>query len=1364
MATRLVSLIRVVPVAGLVLLGLAAATPAAASTTLSVTTTSDTNPASGPCSNNSTTPPSPLSLRDAVCVANNIGGTVGISVPSGTYDLSHGELDVGLTSGQNVTITGAGAASTIIDAQGQSRVLNFDENLVGGISASVSGVTITGGSDSTFGGAGIIAGSGDQSSVDTLAISGSIITGNHANTTAPTQTANPGGGIQFIGGRLTITSSTISDNSAASSSGSGVFYEAQGQGSPESFSMSGSTITGNTGTNTTASSVATDGAVDLGAPSGSISMSVTDSTFTSNSLTGTSGPVRGAALTLEGGAGSVTDSDFSGNSVSGSTTASGGGAIAVVTGTATVTNDRIVGNQAQSTAVGGGIYDDNGSVTATNDWWGCNAGPGSTGCDSVSGTATTNPRLELTAAPETVAYNSTVQVTATLDDNSAGTAVTGPENELDGDTETFTNPAPADATCSPASVTFSGGTASASCTFNPHGDDGAGDVVATVDNQSITVPVTITEPPAITTQPTDQNVPAGSTATFTAAASGYPAPTVQWQVSTDGGSTFTNISNATSTTLSFTATAGDAGNQYRAVFTNGSGTATTNPASLSEQQAPAFTSGNSATFTAGSSGSFAVTTSGFPNATLSESGALPSGVTFTDNGNGTGTLAGTPAAGTGGSYPITLTASNGVSPDATQSFTLTVTEAPSITSADHATFTAGSAGTFTVTTTGHPGASLSESGALPSGVTFTDNGDGTATLAGTPGAGTGGTYAITITASNGVSPDATQSFTLTVGQAPAITSADHTTFSAGSAGSFTVTSTGFGTPALSESGALPSGVTFTDNGDGTATLAGTPAAGTGGSYPITITATNGVSPDATQSFTLTVDQAPSITSANSATFGSGVAGTFTVTTSGFPAASLSESGSLPSGVTFTDNGDGTAKLAGTPAGGTAGTYPITITATNGGGTGTQQFTLTVSTASQTITFTSTPPASPVVGQTYTVTATGGGSGNPVTFAIDPTSSSVCTISGSTVTFTGPGACLIDASQAGNDQYSAASASQSVPVSKAATSTSVAVHPTSITATVTAVPPGAGTPTGSVTFSVDGSPVGTATLSGGTATLTYTVPSGATHSVSAVYGGDSDFTGSSGSTSRQDPTITATVSSAYPKTSYGWYRSAVTITFTCTAASAPLTAPCPGPVTLSHSGAGQSVTETITATDGGTATVTVSGINIDTVPPTVSVSGVQNGATYLGIAPAAHCAGSDALSGIASCTLTSSQSGDKVTVTATATDKAGNTSTATVSYTVLHFYILCAPYKNGAFQVQGGRTYTLVALTNSTARPRLYQATPAGTQPSQPGPYFQSAGREYGLNRYTVTVPITRNLSTHINWNFGVKVGSTMNLITFHLVS
>ena len=78
------------------------------------------------------------------------------------------------------------------------------------------------------------------------------------------------------------------------------------------------------------------------------------------------------------------------------------------------------------------------------------------------------------------------------------------------------------------------------------------------------------------------------------------------------------------------------------------------------------------------------------------------------------------------------------------------------------TSTVGAAGSFTVTTTGSPVPTLTEAGALPSGVTFKSNGNGTATLSGTPGAGSAGSYSLTITASNGVGSAATQSFTLAV--------------------------------------------------------------------------------------------------------------------------------------------------------------------------------------------------------------------------------------------------------------------------------------------------------------------------------------------------------------------------------------------------------------------------------------------------------------------------------------------------------------------------------------------------------------------------------------------------------------------------
>jgi large repetitive protein len=187
-----------------------------------------------------------------------------------------------------------------------------------------------------------------------------------------------------------------------------------------------------------------------------------------------------------------------------------------------------------------------------------------------------------------------------------------------------------------------------------------------------------------------------------------------------------------------------------------------------------------------------------------------------------------------------------------------IAQAPQITSPDSTTFAVSITTSFTVTTTGFPEPSLAVSGALPGGVAFTDNGDGTAILSGTPAAGSEGVYPLTITASNGVDPDDEQTFTITVveaaaAQAPQITSPDSTTFAVGVPGSFTVTTTGIPTVSLAVSGALPGGVAFTNNGDGTATLSGTPSAGSEGEYSLTITASNGVPPNATQLFTLWVD-------------------------------------------------------------------------------------------------------------------------------------------------------------------------------------------------------------------------------------------------------------------------------------------------------------------------------------------------------------------------------------------------------------------------------------------------------------------------------------------------------------------------------
>jgi hypothetical protein len=109
---------------------------------------------------------------------------------------------------------------------------------------------------------------------------------------------------------------------------------------------------------------------------------------------------------------------------------------------------------------------------------------------------------------------------------------------------------------------------------------------------------------------------------------------------------------------------------------------------------------------------------------------------------------------------------------------------------------------------------------------------------------------------------APQSFTLTVDQAPAFTSAASTTFTMGSPGSFTATASGYPAPTIAESGTLPTGVTASGG-----TISGTPTQS--GPFPITFTASNGVGTPASQNFTLTVNAVNSLLlSTTSLNFGS----------------------------------------------------------------------------------------------------------------------------------------------------------------------------------------------------------------------------------------------------------------------------------------------------------------------------------------------------------------------------------------------------------------------------------------------------------------------------------------------------------------
>jgi hypothetical protein len=170
-----------------------------------------------------------------------------------------------------------------------------------------------------------------------------------------------------------------------------------------------------------------------------------------------------------------------------------------------------------------------------------------------------------------------------------------------------------------------------------------------------------------------------------------------------------------------------------------------------------ITSSATATATVGTAFSTAITTVGYPAATVTVTG-LPSGITFTPNGGGGGTISGTPAAGTAGIKALTVTATNAAG-TANQTLTLTVRQKPAFTSASSYRARLLRSFSFTVTTSGYPTATVSSFGLLPLGVTIRRNSDGTATISGVPWLL--GTYRLYLTATNNAG-SVTQTFTLSV--------------------------------------------------------------------------------------------------------------------------------------------------------------------------------------------------------------------------------------------------------------------------------------------------------------------------------------------------------------------------------------------------------------------------------------------------------------------------------------------------------------------------------------------------------------------------------------------------------------------------
>jgi hypothetical protein len=303
-------------------------------------------------------------------------------------------------------------------------------------------------------------------------------------------------------------------------------------------------------------------------------------------------------------------------------------------------------------------------------------------------------------------------------------------------------------------------------------------------------------------------------------------------------------------------------------------------------------------------------------------GTLPTGMTLAADG----TLSGTPTQS--GTFPITVTATDSNGCTGSDSFTLTIScQTITVTNPAVTTGTVGTPFSQTFTQSGGIGATTFSlaSGSLPTGLSLGANG----VLSGTPTQS--GSFAITVKAtdSNGCSGTG-PTYTLVIScQTITVTNPGVTTGSVGTPFSQTFTqSGGIGAVTFSvASGSLPPGLTLAANG----TLSGTPT--TPGAFTFTVRATdaNGCS-GVGASYTVTICAAitfnPPAGTLTAASYNTAYSQTFTPS-GGVAPYTLSFTGTLPPGLTFTDNGNSTATVAGTPT--NTGSFSFTVSATDANG-------------------------------------------------------------------------------------------------------------------------------------------------------------------------------------------------------------------------------------------------------------------------------------------------------------------------------------------------------------------------------------------------------------------------------------------------
>jgi hypothetical protein len=285
-------------------------------------------------------------------------------------------------------------------------------------------------------------------------------------------------------------------------------------------------------------------------------------------------------------------------------------------------------------------------------------------------------------------------------------------------------------------------------------------------------------------------------------------------------------------------------------------------------------------------------------------------------------LTATSPPGSAGPVDVTVVTAGGTSALSANDLFTFVTP-PVVTAVSPSTGPTSGGTTVTITGSDLGAATAVDFGATPATVTT----DSASSITVVSPAGTGGVD-VTVSTAGGTSATSV-SDQFTYEGAPVVTGIAPTTGPASGGTSVTITGSNLGSATAVDFG----GTAATITADSATSITATAPAGTG-TVDVTVTTLGGTSTTSSSDQFL-YGTVPAFTSASSATFTKKVIGTFTPTASGSPTPVITESGTLPGGVSFSGG-----VLTGTPT--VTGSFPITFTATNGVGSPvTQNFTLTV---------------------------------------------------------------------------------------------------------------------------------------------------------------------------------------------------------------------------------------------------------------------------------------------------------------------------------------------------------------------------------------------------------------------------------------